>query len=684
MATYIPNATQTTEPVESRTVESAALEFRTLKSSINTRIADLANELSDEEAARIAGDAALQTTNNQQDVRIQAIESAILAIGEGGLPGTVYVQRFSGTGVQTAFTLDVEPRASALIDIFVNGIYQQKDSFTVAGSLLTFSEAPPAGTNNIEVVISVTIASVETDASLVSYYPTEATVTPTTVESKLREFVSVKDFGAVGDGVADDTLALQTAINASVGKKLFIPDGTYIIYSALTVPSNVYISGASKLGTIIKLVPKTVQPTLSNNISIFNESSIVIENLTVDNSAVDDPYVLQTHGGQGVEVEGCSSIVVRNVLIKKALFKAISFGGCTDCYYIDSESRECGYDGWHTWGSQRMWCMNCYMYDCENIEASGYLQGSYTDICDDIHFCNNTLEDMRAGAAHFWGVERGWFESNKIIYNTRTSDSAKVAFRTSNGGISGRECGTVISNNNIAINAYRGFQYSNIGVVIENGNYQQAAYDIGFLYGTGAKHVQTDNCFSLDSRNDAYRIDTTDNAAVVTFGNLAKGPSSDTVANAACLSVRSGSVVQKNISLVRGAYARTVWLVSTYTGTFIEGKNNNTQTPVVDATGATVVLQNEFSDFYVQIGSSTDTAQELRFNPNGLIKYFQTGGNAGNWEIDAEAGGTKLMTMKNTGGSINLRLEGKELRMQRTDGTYVTLSVNNSNALVIT
>ena len=249
MATYIPNATQTTEPVESRIVGSAALEFRTLKASINGRIEDVQDDLDAEIVNRIAGDAALQTTNNQQDVRIQAIESAILVIGEGGLPGTVYVQRFSGTGVQTAFTLDVEPRASALIDIFVNGIYQQKDSFTVAGSLLTFSEAPPAGTNNIEVVISVTIANVETDASLVSYYPTEATVTPTTVESKLRETVSVKDFGAVGDGVTDDWSALQTAINAGAA---YIPAGTYRVTQPIILPSNAKVRGAGINKTIIK------------------------------------------------------------------------------------------------------------------------------------------------------------------------------------------------------------------------------------------------------------------------------------------------------------------------------------------------------------------------------------------------------------------------------------------------
>lgn len=56
---------------------------------------------------------------------------------------------------------------------------------------------------------------------------------------KLREWVSVKDFGAVGDGVADDTAAIQAAIDAAIGKKLFFPAGTYRLTAGLTVSSSV-------------------------------------------------------------------------------------------------------------------------------------------------------------------------------------------------------------------------------------------------------------------------------------------------------------------------------------------------------------------------------------------------------------------------------------------------------------
>ena len=62
-------------------------------------------------------------------------------------------------------------------------------------------------------------------SNLVGFIQSGAGATARTVQSKLREFVSVKDFGAVGDGVADDTAAM-TAAHAT-GKVVFYPKGDY-------------------------------------------------------------------------------------------------------------------------------------------------------------------------------------------------------------------------------------------------------------------------------------------------------------------------------------------------------------------------------------------------------------------------------------------------------------------------
>lgn len=48
-----------------------------------------------------------------------------------------------------------------------------------------------------------------------------------TVTSKLAEMVSVKDFGAVGDGVVDDTTSIRNCIAANQGKRIYFPPGRY-------------------------------------------------------------------------------------------------------------------------------------------------------------------------------------------------------------------------------------------------------------------------------------------------------------------------------------------------------------------------------------------------------------------------------------------------------------------------
>ncbi len=89
-----------------------------------------------------------------------------------------------------------------------------------------------------------------TNASVVQYNPAGTGAVPTTVQAKLRQTVSVKDFGAVGDGVTNDASAILAAFNYSRsvgGCGISFPKATYLISHGFNVPTNttVYLNGST-------------------------------------------------------------------------------------------------------------------------------------------------------------------------------------------------------------------------------------------------------------------------------------------------------------------------------------------------------------------------------------------------------------------------------------------------------
>ena len=236
MATYIPNATQTTEPTEDRTVESAALEFRTLKSSVNARIDAVQDNVDAEAATREADDLTEVSLRTAADGVLQAqIDAAAIVQAN---------QRLQYLRVPES-SVDELPGAG-----------------TRAGKALAFD----ASGKPIAVAVSGTSdpslradLAAPTGSALVGFQQAGTGAVARTVEGKLRESVSVKNFGAVGDGLVDDTAAIQACIDANNDKQIVFPTGTYAVSSTINIDS---------CGCYFVFEKAVIKP-IANNFTIF-------------------------------------------------------------------------------------------------------------------------------------------------------------------------------------------------------------------------------------------------------------------------------------------------------------------------------------------------------------------------------------------------------------------------------
>jgi len=90
------------------------------------------------------------------------------------------------------------------------------------------------------------------NAENVVYSPPFIGAAQTNVEAKLAQLVSVKDFGAVGNGVTNDTAAFNLAIAAcSTGQSIYVPAGNYIVTAASLVYGTKVISFNCAPGALI-------------------------------------------------------------------------------------------------------------------------------------------------------------------------------------------------------------------------------------------------------------------------------------------------------------------------------------------------------------------------------------------------------------------------------------------------
>jgi hypothetical protein len=136
--------------------------------------------------------------------------------------------------------------------------------------LKTSTEVTIATWDNI---VGINGTGIATNALYVQYDPAGAGAVATNVQAKLRESVSVKDFGAVGDGVTDDTVAIQAAFSS--GAK-FITAEAGAVYA---------VSGQINIATVLNFDGQncTFSATLSAGVRLLQVTAAAsIQNLTLD------------------------------------------------------------------------------------------------------------------------------------------------------------------------------------------------------------------------------------------------------------------------------------------------------------------------------------------------------------------------------------------------------------------
>lgn len=116
------------------------------------------------------------------------------------------------------------------------------------------------------------------------------------VEDKLRDFVSVKDFGATADGITNDRSAFQAALDT--GKSVYVPQGTYAIGSTISLTADGQCLYGDGNLTVIKTTAATAR------IDINNKDGTAIRNLKIDAFAANtNPGIYIYGGSSGIDIE---------------------------------------------------------------------------------------------------------------------------------------------------------------------------------------------------------------------------------------------------------------------------------------------------------------------------------------------------------------------------------------------
>ena len=274
------------------------------------------------------------------------------------------------------------------------------------------------------------------------------------VRTRGTTVLDVKTYGAKGNGIADDTAAIQAAINAlpTTGGTVKIPAGTYLIDTSKKI--NLRSSMLLQMDPAAILKAKTSSLSRHYILYISNKSDVEIAGGQLVGDR--DTHVYATSGthewGHGIQILGGKRVTVRDLMVTKCTGDGVCIGGSSSDVVIGNIVST----GNRRNGLSVTNCSNIKVYDSEFSFTQGTAPECGIDIEPDAGYtCSNILiQNCRMNDNKKYGVNIWQRTSNITITGCTLEKNGSLGMGT-NG-----TTGLTITKNTFRLNSATGVVYN--------------------------------------------------------------------------------------------------------------------------------------------------------------------------------------------------------------------------------